>query len=129
MPNHRCDPVGALRTGRPLVATRSPYRVDDFVAAVQRVVSRWGAQLLSQAVAGDLTRLEVRLVAARLHELQRRLPDLTGGEGVLEPTFDGYQPVSGRPPVRQGSSPGQVDPASVGGLGAQRFVTAGHQGR
>jgi ribosomal protection tetracycline resistance protein len=73
-------------------------------AAVQRVVTRWGAELLSQNSAGDLTRLEVRLVAARLHELQRQLPDLTGGEGVLEPTFDGYQPVRGRPPVRHGSA-------------------------
>jgi ribosomal protection tetracycline resistance protein len=74
-------------------------------AAVQRVLTRWGAELLSQAAAGDLTRLEVRLVAARLHELQRQLPDLTGGEGVVEPTFDGYQPVRSQPPVRKGSSP------------------------
>jgi ribosomal protection tetracycline resistance protein len=72
-------------------------------AGVQRVVTRWGAELLSQTSAGDLTRLEVRLVAARLHELQRQLPDLTGGEGVLEPTFDGYQPVRDRPPVRHRS--------------------------
>lgn len=69
-------------------------------AAVQRVVTRWGAELLAQTGGGDLTRLEVRLVAARLHELQRQLPDLTGGEGVLEQRFDGYQPVRGRPPVR-----------------------------
>ena len=68
----------------------------EAAAAVQRVVTRWGAELLAQTAAGDLTRLEVRLVAARLHELQRQLPDLTGGEGVLEPTFDGYQPVRGQ---------------------------------
>jgi ribosomal protection tetracycline resistance protein len=70
--------------------------------AVQRVVTRWGAELLGQSDAGDLTRLQVRLVATRLHELQRQLPDLTGGEGTLEATFDGYQPVRGRPPVRVG---------------------------
>jgi ribosomal protection tetracycline resistance protein len=33
--------------------------------------------------------------------LQHQLPDLTGGEGVLEATFDGYQPVRGRPPTRR----------------------------
>jgi ribosomal protection tetracycline resistance protein len=77
----------------------------DDAAAVQRVVTRWGAELLSQTGSGDLTRLEVRLVAARLHELQRQLPDLTGGEGTLESAFDGYQPVHGRPPVRRGWSP------------------------
>ncbi len=81
-------------------------------AAVQRVVTRWGAELMSQTATADLTRLEVRLVAARLHELQRQLPDLTGGEGVLEPTFDGYQPVPGRPPVRQSSSPERADAAA-----------------
>ena len=70
-------------------------------AAVQRVVTRWGAELVSQTGAGDLTRLVVRLVAARLHELQRQLPDLTGGEGVLEAAFDGYRPVRGRPPARR----------------------------
>jgi ribosomal protection tetracycline resistance protein len=69
-------------------------------AAVQRVVTRWGAELLAQTGGGDLTRLEVRLVAARLHELQRQLPDLTSGEGVLEQWFSGYEPVRGRPPVR-----------------------------
>ena len=78
-------------------------------AAAQRVVTRWGAEVLSQTAAGDLTRLEVRLVAARLHELQRQLPDLTGGEGVLDATFEGYQPVRGRPPVRRGSSPERPD--------------------
>jgi ribosomal protection tetracycline resistance protein len=81
-------------------------------AAVQRVVTRWGAEPISQAVAEDLTRLEIRLVAARLHELQRKLPDLTGGEGVLEPTFDGYQPVRKQPPVRRGSSLAPADSAA-----------------
>jgi ribosomal protection tetracycline resistance protein len=80
-------------------------------AAVQRVVTRWGAELLSQTGAGDLTRIEIRLVAGRLHELQRQLPDLTGGEGVLEAAFDSYQPVRGRPPARQG-----IAPAGAAGL-------------
>ena len=81
-------------------------------AAVQRVVTRWGAELLSQTGEGDLTRLAVRIVAARLHELQRQLPDLTGGEGVLESTFDGYQPVRGRPPARRGATPNPPSPRS-----------------
>ena len=81
-------------------------------AGVQRVVTRWGAELSSQTADGDLTRLVVRLRATRLHELQRQLPDLTGGEGVLEPTFDGYAPVRGRPPVRRGLDGGGADPGS-----------------
>jgi ribosomal protection tetracycline resistance protein len=70
---------------------------------VQRLVTRWGAQVTALTAVGDLTRLEARLVAARLHELQRQLPDLTGGEGSLEPRFDGYEPVHGPPPTRLGS--------------------------
>ena len=34
-------------------------------------------------------------------ELQRQLAGLTGGEGVLESTFAGYQPVSGDQPERR----------------------------
>jgi ribosomal protection tetracycline resistance protein len=34
-------------------------------------------------------------------ELHRVLPALTNGDGVLESTFAGYQPVRGEPPVRR----------------------------
>ena len=74
----------------------------DDAATVQRLLGRWGAELAGQTSAGELSRVEARLVAARLHELQHQLPDLTGGEGTLESRFDGYQPVRGRPPVRLG---------------------------
>jgi ribosomal protection tetracycline resistance protein len=73
----------------------------DDAATVQRLLARWGAELSGQTSAGDLTRLEARLVAARLHDLQRQLPDLTGGEGVLESRFDGYDPVRSWPPPRR----------------------------
>ena len=39
--------------------------------------------------------------AARADELQRQLPALTGGEGVLESSFAGYAPVSGEQPTRR----------------------------
>ena len=44
--------------------------------------------------------LEGELPAARVHELRRRLPGLTRGEGFLETEFARYRPVSGRPPRR-----------------------------
>jgi ribosomal protection tetracycline resistance protein len=72
--------------------------------SLARLLGRWGAELTGQTSAGELTRLRARLVAARLHELQRQLPGLTGGEGTLETRFDGYEPVRGRPPVRLGWS-------------------------
>jgi ribosomal protection tetracycline resistance protein len=73
---------------------------DSDVAAVQTVLGRMGAGLTGQWPAGPMARIDARLVAARLHALQHQLPDLTGGEGLLEYRFDGYQPVHGRPPRR-----------------------------
>jgi ribosomal protection tetracycline resistance protein len=66
-----------------------------------QLLGRWGAEVTGQTSTGDLTRLGARLLASRLHDLQHQLPDLTGGEGVLEARFDGYQPVRGRGPVRR----------------------------
>ena len=74
----------------------------DSTPALQRLLGRWGAELTDQTSRGDYATLEARLPAARLHELQRQLPDLTGGEGVLESRFDGYDPVRGRAPRRRG---------------------------
>lgn len=68
--------------------------------AMQAVLGRMRAQPLGQWQAATMTRIEARLVATKLHDLQHQLPDLTGGEGVLEYEFDGYQPVGGRPPRR-----------------------------
>jgi ribosomal protection tetracycline resistance protein len=86
-----CEPV--LRVSLEVPTESTP--------ALQRLLGRWGAELTDQRSRGDLATLEVRLRATRLHELQRQLPDLTGGEGVLESRFDGYEPVRGRAPVRR----------------------------
>jgi ribosomal protection tetracycline resistance protein len=45
--------------------------------------------------------LEGDIPAARVHELQQRLPGLTRGEGVLESAFDHYAPVRGAAPARE----------------------------
>jgi ribosomal protection tetracycline resistance protein len=68
--------------------------------ALQRELGRLGASTTGAWSTESFTTLEVVLAAARFHELQRQLPDLTGGEGVAEPRFAGYQPVRGRAPVR-----------------------------
>jgi ribosomal protection tetracycline resistance protein len=64
-------------------------------------LGRLGAAVETSSVRGDLSVVETVLPAARAHDLQRQLPGLTGGEGVLELTFAGYQPVSGDPPTRR----------------------------
>ena len=54
----------------------------------------------SPEISGRRCTLDSQIRAARLHDLQSRLPDLTRGEGVLESTFGGYRPVAGQPPSR-----------------------------
>jgi ribosomal protection tetracycline resistance protein len=58
--------------------------------AVPLTTSRRGA---SAVVEGEIP-------AARVHELTRRLPSLTRGEGVLESAFDRYEPARGTFPAR-----------------------------
>ncbi len=64
-------------------------------------LARLGAAVETPSLQGKLSTIEMILPAARAHDLQRRLPGLTGGEGVLESTFAGYQPVSGDQPARR----------------------------
>jgi ribosomal protection tetracycline resistance protein len=52
------------------------------------------------SVRGSICLLEGEIPAARVHQLQQRLPALTRGEGVLESAFDRYQPVRGAVPTR-----------------------------
>jgi ribosomal protection tetracycline resistance protein len=72
----------------------------DTIGAVMPALARLGAAFepLSQ---GKLSTIHTVLPATRAHDLQRQLPGLTGGEGVLESSFDGYQPVSGDQPTRR----------------------------
>ncbi|HEX4686414.1 MAG TPA: hypothetical protein VH228_06510, partial [Nocardioides sp.] len=101
-----------VRVCEPVLRVDLEVPTDD-AAALARLLGRWGAALTGQMSAGELTRLRARLVAARLHELQRQLPDLTGGEGTLESRFDGYEPVRGRPPTRLGWNSPEREPVGV----------------
>ncbi|MFN2417937.1 MAG: GTP-binding protein [Candidatus Limnocylindria bacterium] len=68
-------------------------------------LARLGAAVQPPSLRGDLSVIETVLPAARVHEFQRRLPGLTSGEGVLESSFGGYQPVTGDPPTRARTMP------------------------
>ena len=52
---------------------------------------------------GSSCLLEGEIPAGRVHELLQQLPGLTRGEGVMESTFDHYEPVRGAVPRRQRS--------------------------
>ncbi len=68
------------------------------LGAVLAALARLGAAVDAPQSRGDLSALNAVLPAASLHLLQQQLPGLTGGEGVAEPSFAGYQPVRGPAP-------------------------------
>jgi ribosomal protection tetracycline resistance protein len=70
------------------------------IGAVMAALGRLGAAVETPSLQGTLSTIETVLPGARADDLQRQLPELTGGEGVLDSSFAGYQPVSGTAPTR-----------------------------
>ncbi len=87
-----CEPMLRLRLEVPT----------SVVPTVVPALAKRGAAIEAPSPRGSLSTIEVIVRAARAHELQRDLPGLTGGEGVLETEFAGYRPVTGEPPRRPG---------------------------
>jgi ribosomal protection tetracycline resistance protein len=78
--------------------------VDVPAAAIGGIVAaliRLGASVETPSVRASMATIESVLPAQRADELQRQLSGLTRGEGALDSTFAGYQPVSGEPPTRR----------------------------
>jgi ribosomal protection tetracycline resistance protein len=71
------------------------------IGAVMAALARLGAAVETPSLQGKLSMIGTVLPAARAPALQRELPALTGGEGVLDSSFAGYQPVSGTAPTRR----------------------------
>ncbi len=72
----------------------------DTFGATAPLLSRLHAIPLTQHTRASSYVLEGDIRAARVHELQLELPAMTRGEGVLESTFDHYEPVRGAVPTR-----------------------------
>src|SRR5436305_302321 len=90
-----CEPVFRIAVEVPTEA------IGTMLAALGRL----GAGTGTPSTRGELSVLEATLPASLVQELRRRLPGLTGGEGVLDSEFAGYQPVTGEPPVRRRLTP------------------------
>ncbi|MBM7789086.1 TetM/TetW/TetO/TetS family tetracycline resistance ribosomal protection protein [Tenggerimyces flavus] len=72
----------------------------DALGPIQPLLGRLGAVPLSQDLRGAVAVVEGLIPAAQVDSLQRQLPELTHGEGVLESSFDHYDPVRGALPSR-----------------------------
>ena len=86
-----CEPLLRIRIEAPA----------ETLGAILRALTGAGAAIEAQTQHGDDVTIEAVLPAAAVHGLHTRLPHLTGGEGVLESSPAGYQPVRGAPPSRR----------------------------
>ena len=77
----------------------------DSIGKVIPALARLGAAVETPSPQRELSTIETVLPAGRVHDLQRQLPGLTGGEGALESRFAGYEPVSGDQPARRRATP------------------------
>jgi ribosomal protection tetracycline resistance protein len=94
------------RAGTAVCEPLSHVRVDasaESLGAILRTLSTLGATVEAQTARRDDISIDAVLPAAQVHQLQNRLPNLTGGEGALDSTPAGYQPVRGTPPRRFGA--------------------------
>jgi ribosomal protection tetracycline resistance protein len=87
-----CEPIVRVEIEIPI----------DTVGATLAAVSRLGGVVGTPSPRGNLSVIEAFLPTARAQDLRRQLPGLTGGEGVAETTFGGYEPVRGAPPTLGG---------------------------
>jgi ribosomal protection tetracycline resistance protein len=87
-----CEPVLQVRLELPAGA----------IGAALAALARLGAVAHAPSLHGELATIETVLPADGVQNLQRQLPALTAGEGVLESDFVGYQAVSGPIPTRRG---------------------------
>jgi ribosomal protection tetracycline resistance protein len=101
--------MAALRRARttvfePVHAFRAEVPADTIPALLPALAELRAVPLESgpAGVAGEIP-------AARVHELQRRLPALTRGEGVLDSAFDHYEPVRGPAPCRARTDDNPLD--------------------
>jgi len=90
-----CEPIARLELGVPQRA----------IGSVLAAVSRLGG--VGEAV--DAERAVARVPADRVRDLQRQLPGLTSGEGVLEAHPGGYRRVHGDPPIRPRTKPSPLN--------------------
>jgi ribosomal protection tetracycline resistance protein len=96
--------IAALRQARTVVCEPvHRFRLDvpaGTLAKLLPALARLRAVPHTQVPGNAAVTLEGDIPAARVHRLRQLLPPLTGGEGVVECTFDRYEPVNGVPSAR-----------------------------
>jgi ribosomal protection tetracycline resistance protein len=98
---HVCEPMAAVSLELP----------PDTLPRALPLLFRLRARVGTPTSDGEVTRVEAVLPAARLDALRRSLPGASGGEGVIETRFAGYEPVTGPSPERRRTRPNPLNRA------------------
>ena len=85
-----CEPVHRFRLETPA----------DTLTGLLPVLARLHAAPAVAATRDSWCTLEGDIPVTRVHELRQQIPPLTRGEGVMESSFDRYEPVRGPVPTR-----------------------------
>ena len=80
-----CEPISRVHVEAPATA----------LGPVLGALSSLSAAVEARRTSGDEVSVEALLPAARVADLQRALPGLTSGEGVLDATYAGHAPLAG----------------------------------
>jgi ribosomal protection tetracycline resistance protein len=83
-----CEPMASIRVDAPVDSGRG----------IAGVIVASGGRIVGQHSGETRTTIVALVQAGRVHEVQNRIPGLTGGEGVFESSFAGYHPVLTEPP-------------------------------
>jgi len=86
-----CQPMARVRLEVPAA------RMGDVLSALATL----GAATAMPLLDAELSVITAMLPSAQVRSLQEQLPGLTGGEGVLDVSFGGYEPVHGSFPIRR----------------------------
>lgn len=97
-----CEPVDRFRLEVPTVS----------LGAVLPALAHLDARPEATVSAGPRSTIEGGIPAARAHELQARLLELSGGEGILELSPGDYLPVRGDVPTRPRTDGNPLDRAA-----------------
>jgi ribosomal protection tetracycline resistance protein len=83
-----CEPMTSLRIEAPVESGKG----------IAGVILGAGGRILGQHSGASRTTIVAFVQAGRVHEVQNRIPGLTGGEGIVESQFAGFHPVTVDPP-------------------------------
>ncbi|SCB31424.1 ribosomal protection tetracycline resistance protein [Rhizobium miluonense] len=96
-----CEPIDRFQLEVPTAA----------LTGILTLLAKSGASTRESVITAGIARLEGTVASALIQGIQKQLPGLTSGAGVLDHTFDHYAPIEGSPPLRQRASANPFDRA------------------